>query len=267
MTPSELVALSTPDAEMELQLQVEPDGEPGYPLTVRRPYLVVAGFTGRDERMVQRHISELELLGVPRPSSTPTAYLLPNWLLRTASPAVQVRGERTSGEAEPVLVIMPGGATYVTVGSDVTDRVLETESIDVAKLVCPKMVAQSAWPFDAVAAHWDRLLLRAQLDEGSLYQEETLAAILPPQRIVAAVAALELDPDRPLVLFLGTVPLLDGGFRFGAAFAATLEDPVRGTELRCRYGVEALTSPRPDKPYGSRPQTSGPTATTGKGSS
>ncbi len=241
-----------PDGAVELTFAVERDGAPAATLVVREPQLVVAGFTGRDEDAVERHIAELEQLGVPRPSSTPTLYLLPNWLLRTAGPAIEVAGERTSGEAEPVLVVMPDGARYVTVGSDVTDRALEAQSIDLAKLVCPKVVAGRAWPLDAVDGHWDALRLRAQLDEvGGPYQDEAVAAILHPQEIVAATAALDLDPSRPLVLFLGTVPLLDGGFRFDRSFAATLEDPVRAAALQCSYRVEALAR----EPYESKATT------------
>ena len=69
-------------------------------------------------------------------------------------------GDDTSGEVEPVLV---GAADrlWVTVGADHTDRKLESYGVAVSKQVCPKALGRTAWRFEEVEPHWDRLLLRS----------------------------------------------------------------------------------------------------------
>ena len=54
---------------------------------------------------------------------------------------------------------------------------------------------------------------------------------------------MEIAPDaqRPIVLFLGTIPLLTGGFVFAERFTGTLEDPEGERSLSCDYSVEVIT--------------------------
>src|SRR5207248_10000906 len=80
--------------------------------------LVIAGWTGRDEAALRKHIKELEELGVKPPKSTPIFFRVAADLLTTAS-TIQVSGAETSGEVEFVLLSKPD-ALWVTVGSDHT---------------------------------------------------------------------------------------------------------------------------------------------------
>ena len=87
---------------------------------------------------------------------------------------MQVVGTASAGEVEPFHVFADGGAVYVSVASDHTYRELERTSVALAKQVCAKPVATSAWPLAEVAAHWDELVLRATISEEGrevLYQE------------------------------------------------------------------------------------------------
>ena len=93
---------------------------------------------GRDEAAVRRHIEELAAHGIDAPPATPIFWLLPNWLLTLAPATTQVHTAKSSGEVEPVLLRMPDGEVFVTVGSDHTDRDLERSSLLLAKLTCPK---------------------------------------------------------------------------------------------------------------------------------
>ncbi len=104
---------------------------------------VIAGWTGRDEAAIQHHIHELELIGVPAPSQVPLYYRCGADLL-TQSATIEVLGADSSGEAEPVL-FFAAGQWWLTVGSDHTDRRVETYSIAVSKQMCPKPVAAQAW--------------------------------------------------------------------------------------------------------------------------
>jgi hypothetical protein len=221
-----------------LQLAVEStDRAVPEELTLDDPQLVVAGFTGRDAAAVDAHIEELKELGVPAPPEVPVFFPLPNELLSPVPTVVRVRGGGTSGEAEPVLIRMPNGDSYVGVGSDHTDRDLERESLAASKSACAKPLSASVWPFQEVASHWDELVLTAHSgDDGGYYQRSTLADIREPAELIGRLEGVDLDPRRPVVLYLGTVALANG-FRFDAAFRVALEDPRSGRKLTCTYEI------------------------------
>src|SRR5215475_899774 len=78
--------------------------------------LIIAGWTGRDEKALHHHIEELAAIGVPRPSSVPVFYRISTANL-TQTARLEVLGSDTSGEAEPVIVSMQDGF-WLGVGSD-----------------------------------------------------------------------------------------------------------------------------------------------------
>ncbi|MGC2776162.1 MAG: DUF2848 domain-containing protein, partial [Bradyrhizobium sp.] len=148
--------------------------------------LVIAGWTGRDPVARDKHIAELEELGIARPATTPIYYEVAARRLTTAD-SIEVSGGESSGEVEFVLV-KSGGRLLVGVGSDHTDRKVETYNITVSKQMCDKPVAPELWLVDEVAAHWDQLLLRAFatiVGERVLYQEGTLSGMLAPVDLIA----------------------------------------------------------------------------------
>ncbi|HEX3269634.1 MAG TPA: DUF2848 family protein [Ktedonobacterales bacterium] len=209
------------------------------PVSVVDPYLVVAGFTGRDEEAVRKHITELAAQGIDAPPTTPIFWLLPNWLLTLAPATMQVHTASSSGEVEPVLLRMPDGEVFVTAGSDHTDRDLERSSLLLAKLTCPKILSVDLWRFADVAHRWDTLRLRSHTGAQD-YQEGTVATIRPPLDLLARAVEIASDTRRPIVLFLGTIPLLTSGFVFTERFTGTLEDPEGARSLSCDYRVEVL---------------------------
>lgn len=224
-------------SEFSLSLEVHAHDCAVAELELRDPQLIVAGFTGRDPAVVARHVDELAAIGVAPPTEVPTFIPLPNWLLTVGDGRREVVSGATSGEVEPVLVELPDGSCYVAVGSDQTDRELECTSLQLGKLTCPKLVSRAVWPFDEVADRWDELRVRSFLsDEDEAYQEGTLAELLAPSDLLARARAI-VAPERPLVLFLGTVPLKTATFAFEPHFTAVLSDPFAGRELRCTYEV------------------------------
>ena len=126
--------------------------------------LVIAGWTGRDQAAVERHIRELVELGVAPPSRTPIFYRVAASLLTTAD-AVDVIGTDSTGEVEFVL-LNSDGAWWVGVGSDHTDRRAEAVGVTLSKQLCPKPLAPKLWSFDAVERHWDELILRSYAVSG-----------------------------------------------------------------------------------------------------
>jgi Protein of unknown function (DUF2848) len=199
--------------------------------------LIVAGWTGRDVAALRHHIEELAAIGVPRPSSVPVFYRIATANL-TQNPRLQVLGPDTSGEAEPVIVALPDGLC-LGLGSDHTDRKAETMGIALSKQLCGKVLGTPLWPFDEVADHWDRLILRAFATIGGervKYQEGPLSAMRPPADLIAKIGGAL--PSRT-VMFCGTLGAI-GGIRPAARFEMELEDPVRGRSMRHAYDIDVL---------------------------
>jgi hypothetical protein len=200
--------------------------------------LIVAGWTGRDEKAVHHHIEELAAIGVPRPSSVPVFYRNSAGNV-TQSLRIQVLGAHTSGEIEPVLVAMQDGL-WVGVGSDHTDREAERMGIALSKQLCQKVMGRTLWRYDEVSAHWDKLVLRAHAvigDQRVKYQEGTLAAIRTPADLIARAGSDAISPGT--IMFCGTFAAI-GGIRPASCFEMELEDPVFGRSLSHGYDVEAL---------------------------
>jgi Protein of unknown function (DUF2848) len=201
--------------------------------------VVIAGWTGRDAIALERHIGELEALGVSRPSSTPIFYFVSTNRLVTA-PVIEVSGDRSSGEVEFVLV-QAGKRLYVGAGSDHTDRAAEAFSVTVSKQMCDKPLASELWDFADVEAHWDSLVLRSWVFVGEhrvLYQEGSVADIRAPADLIERYAGTRDLPDGT-VMFCGTFAA-KGGIRSARRFEFELEDPVRGRQIRHGYDVVSL---------------------------
>ena len=202
--------------------------------------LVIAGWTGRDVAALEHHIEELKAIGVQPPSKVPLYYRAGASLL-TQADRIQVLGEDSSGEVEPVLV---GAAErlWVTVGADHTDRKVESYGIAVGKQVCPKVLGRNAWRFEDVEPHWDKLVLRSFIREAGarvLYQEGPLARIREPRELIAGWTGGAARLPAGVAMFMGTMPAI-GAIRSSSRFEMELDDPVRGAKLTHAYEIQAL---------------------------
>jgi hypothetical protein len=203
-------------------------------------HLVIAGWTGRDAQALEKHIAELEGIGVPRPRRTPIFYRVGASLLTTAQ-EIQVIGGDSSGEAEFVLLGI-AGEMWVGVGSDHTDRKAETLGVTLSKQMCPKPIGEKLWRYADVQPHWDRLLLRAWAGEGAgrrLYQEGSVAAMRHPEELVRMYGGAEARLAAGSAMFCGTLAVI-GEVAPAAAFEVELEDPVLGRRIGTRYRVVQL---------------------------
>jgi Protein of unknown function (DUF2848) len=200
--------------------------------------LVIAGWTGRDPVARDRHIAELEALGIARPATTPIYYPLAASRLTTAT-VLEASGADSSGEVEFVL-LRAGGRLLVGVGSDHTDRKAETYSVTLSKQLCDHPVAPELWAFEDVAGHWDEIILRSYATIGGarvLYQEGTLAAMLPPGDLIADGFGAELPEGT--AMFGGTFAA-KGGIRPAERFDFEIVDPVLGRSIRHGYAIVTL---------------------------
>jgi hypothetical protein len=197
--------------------------------------LIVAGWTGRDAAAVERHIAELEAIGVRRPRVVPCFYRLGANLLTHAG-RIDLAGSDSSGEVEFVLVSLDDGL-YVGVGSDHTDRAVETYRVTVAKQMCPKPIGRKLWRFEDVEPRWDGLMLRSWVTRGGvrqLYQEGSVANMLAPRDLIRAFLGCDGVIPARTVMFGGTLPV-KGQIGGGERFEIELEDRDSGQTLRHAY--------------------------------
>jgi hypothetical protein len=136
----------------------------------------------------------------------------------------------SSGEVEAVL-LRDRGRLWVGIGSDHTDRDVESYSVAVSKQMCDKPIGRTFWPYEQVAGHWDRLVLRSWVDDGVLYQEGPLSSLLHADELLARVEPAMVDGT---LLFCGTIAAI-GGIRPALAFRCELADPVLGLTIDASY--------------------------------
>jgi len=209
------------------------------PLMLPIDQAVIAGWTGRDPVARDKHIAELEAIGIARPASTPIFYRVSARRLTTTD-RIEVSGGDSSGEVEFVLIGWQG-RIFVGLGSDHTDRKVETYSITVSKQMCDKVMAPVLWEFEDLADHWDQMILRSHAligGERVLYQEGSLDAMLPVAELIERGFAGKGFPDG-CAMFGGTFAAR-GGIRPASRFECELEDPVLKRSLRHAYDVVEL---------------------------
>ena len=208
-------------------------------LTVPIRQAVMAGWTGRDPVARDKHIAELEAIGIARPASTPIYYRVAATRLMIAD-SIEVSGAESSGEVEFVL-IGAQGRIFVGLGSDHTDRKVETYSVTVSKQMCDKPMASVLWELDDVIDHWDQMILRAfaWIDGARvLYQEGTLDCMLPVKELIQRGFGGAGLPDG-CAMFGGTFAA-KGGIRPASRFEYELEDPVLKRSIGHAYDVIEL---------------------------
>jgi Protein of unknown function (DUF2848) len=209
------------------------------PLTMSIDQAVIAGWTGRDPVARDKHIAELEALGIARPATTPIYYRCSARRL-TTSDIIEVCGADSSGEVEFVLIGWQG-RIFVGLGSDHTDRKVESYSVTVSKQMCDKPMSPVLWELEEVIGHWDQMVLRswAWFDgQRTLYQEGTLDAMLPVKELIDRGFGKSGLPDG-CAMFGGTFAA-KGGIRPSVRFEYELEDPVLKRKITHAYDVIVL---------------------------
>ena len=209
------------------------------PLTLAIDQAVIAGWTGRDPVARDKHIAELEAIGIARPASTPIYYRVSACRITTAD-SIEVSGGDSSGEVEFVLIGWQG-RTFVGLGSDHTDRKVEAYNVTVSKQMCDKPIAAELWELEDVIDHWDQMILRsfAFIDGARvLYQEGTLDGMLPVADLIQRGFGGKTLPDG-CAMFGGTFAA-KGGIRSASRFEFELEDPVLKRVIKHGYDVVTL---------------------------
>jgi len=205
--------------------------------------MVNAGYVGRNQEEVRRHIEELAAKGIPGPKRTPVLFpVVPRQIV--FDDQIEVYGNNTSGEVEYVLLMQDENTVYVGLGSDHTDRHLEETDIPRSKQICPNVICRSVWPLEEVEKHWDQLIIKADVvkdGQQTAYQEGKLELIMDPATLMDFVRGEIGGPLRDMVIYSGTIGLITGELVSGEKFKAALDDPVLGRGLSLEYGVLPLS--------------------------
>lgn len=207
-------------------------------LNVQRIYN--AGYAGSDQAKVQEHIDELAKLGVPTPKTTPTLYPLSNDMLTTSS-QIQVQHPETSGEIEYVL-IWANDELFVTVGSDHTDRKLETFSVPMSKQAYPNIIPAEVWRYKDVQDHWNQLEFECWMTskgKRELYQKGTCADLLPPQDWKEIFEKMQVEKNGSVFLS-ATINTVSNTLQFGDEYEFSMHDPILNRTLKHQYAVNVL---------------------------
>lgn len=221
---------------LPLMLEVIPEEQRRHLVPIEET--IIAGWTGRDADAVEKHIRELEALGVKRPATTPIFYRVAAARLTTDT-SIDALGSKTSGEVEFAL-LKTQGRLWVGVGSDHTDREVEAVNVSVSKQVCEKPVAPLFWPYEDVVRNWDRLVLRSFVVERGVrvpYQEGSVAAMRHPDELMTRFAPDGLAEGS--LMFGGTLAV-HGGVRPASRFEFEIEDPQRGRKIAHGYDIISL---------------------------
>jgi hypothetical protein len=197
--------------------------------------VVIAGWTARDADAVQHHIDELADLGIAPPSQVPLYYRVANTLL-TQADKIEVLGDQSSGEVEPLL-IKSNGRTFLGLASDHTDRDLEVYSVAASKQACAKVIADALWDLDDIKDHLDDITLKCWIEESGrkiLYQEGTLSSIRPLAELCEGAGFTD-----GTAMLCGTFPAI-GGVRPAGRYWMELSDPTSGKAIALSYSVSTL---------------------------
>jgi hypothetical protein len=225
--------------EFEVVLETKQERRP---LKFNYNRMVNAGYVGKNQGEVRRHIQELAEKGIPGPTSTPTLYPVICKALTTES-VIEVYGNETSGEVEYVLLVVTEDEIYVGLGSDHTDRHLEETDIPRAKQICPNLMSRTVWPLNEVENHWDDLFLKATAvknGEEIPYQEGRLGSLLNPSELLSFVKTKFAGPLENLVVFSGTMGMLTGEFIFAEKFSAQCIDETLNRRIEISYQINPI---------------------------
>ncbi|MET0899565.1 MAG: DUF2848 domain-containing protein [Mycobacterium sp.] len=211
--------------------------------TVEPTLVLNAGYAGRNQEEVARHIAELSELGVPAPTVTPALYPISPYLAQQTD-TVHVQHARTSGEAEWALVILgdTDDDVLLTVACDHTDRELETHSVAWSKNAAPDVLGTRAWRLSDIADRIDDITLEAWVSGDTAIQTGTLEDLLAPAYWLGVLRERGLF-QRGTVLLSGTISMVPGVDQFADAWKVQMSDPATGNTLVCEYRTVAMPAP------------------------
>ncbi|MFX0069053.1 MAG: DUF2848 family protein [Candidatus Hodarchaeota archaeon] len=202
------------------------------------------GFAGRNRAVVMKHIEEAKKLGIIWEGSSVPVVLAASPERLTTDNTVQVKHEKTSGEVEYVILVN-GPITYVTVGSDHTDREIEKLDLQKSKDAVPKIISSSVWLYEEVKDHWDDITIRSWIQRGGikeLYQDDKLRLLLTWEDLEPVIKDHVGEDLSGTAVFAGTIPTIKQDMLFADIWELEMFDPVLKRSLRHKYVTRIIPS-------------------------
>ncbi len=199
------------------------------------------GSATRDPNTAVAHQQEVAKSGIHIAFDVPAPRIYPIALhALTTDDELFVQTDKTSGEVE--IVLHMADQLYVGVGSDHTDRAMETVSIPGSKQACANHVAPVFWPYEELRETWDNCVMRSWVD-GRLYQDVGVKAFLRPEDIIAILRERVTNvPDHNFTVFCGTIVSVDKALGYGASWKYEMEAPDSGRRIGSSYSVVNILS-------------------------
>ena len=202
------------------------------------------GFTMRDEAKMQAHLEECYKLGIKELICERPPLVMPisSWAVLTDT-HIGVQRPKTSGEVEIVTIVDENDEIFVSVGSDHTDRSLETIDIPWSKQVAPNVVAPQMWRWNDVKDHWDDIHMESWvIDQGETvkYQEAMVNEFWTPAEMVQGLRDSVVRVPGANILFSGTVVSIGEKLRFAESWTIKMTDPVLNRVIEHTYTVDVL---------------------------
>ena len=203
------------------------------------------GFTMRDEAKMQAHLEECYKLGIKELICERPPLVMPisSWAVLTDN-HIGVQRPKTSGEVEIVTIVDENDEVFVSVGSDHTDRSLETIDIPWSKQVAPNVVAPQMWRWNDVKDHWDDIHMESWvIDQGETvkYQEAMVNEFWTPAEMVQGLRDSVTRVAGANILFSGTVVSIGEKLRFAESWTIKMTDPVLNRVIEHTYTVDVLS--------------------------
>ncbi|PHH96020.1 DUF2848 domain-containing protein [Fusobacterium nucleatum] len=203
--------------------------------------LLIVGYSGSNIEKIMEHIKELkEHLGVPEPKKIPTIFECSKELL-TKEKDIKFVGNMTSGEVE-YLIIKHLNEIYIGIGSDHTDRKLESISVLKAKQICPKPIGEEVWLYKDIKESWNEIEAESYQNingQRVLYQKGRLSEILSVEKIISELEN-RVGNIEDSIIFSGTVPL-ESNFKYGDEFICKIFDKSNNSSLNLNYKINKIS--------------------------
>jgi hypothetical protein len=200
----------------------------------------------RDEAKMQAHLEECYKLGIKELICERPPLVMPisSWAVLTDT-HIGVQRPKTSGEVEIVTIVDENDEIFVSVGSDHTDRSLETIDIPWSKQVAPNVVAPQMWRWNDVKDHWDDIHMESWvIDKGEVvkFQEAMVNEFWTPAEMVQGLRDSVVRVAGPNILFSGTVVSIGEELRFAESWTIKMTDPILNRSIEHTYTVDVLGS-------------------------
>ncbi len=207
--------------------------------------MINAGLSNRDQAGVRRHLDEAAKEGIKYIFEQTPAYLPKVKDRITTGDIIEVLpNSKSSGEAEPVVLVSDNNEIYIAVGSDHSDRELEKYDMILSKHIYPNVMSKRVWRFADVKGHWDDIILRGWVIDADgkrqLYQENKVGEFMGVEQFLDEVRKYFQIDLNGLVMFMGTFPTLGGKLIITPGFEAQLVDEKLKRTLTCSYITQPM---------------------------